>query len=244
MIKLPWGSVFAMGLFGVSFYYIFFNISLVYTPASTGALIQGFIPATIALLAAIFLKEKLTGMQIAGIIISVLGVALIGFISEPAAKSANPVLGTVLMILAVIDWAVYTIISKKMTAIHPLLITTYCTVIGTIFLLPAVYIEWRQHSFPAVSFKDWLGICYLGVFASAICYLLYNSALNYLSAVQVGNFLNLDPVIGAVFALIVLKESISLWQVGGSVLVLIGIWLSSKHANKEAPASGNVNNPV
>jgi drug/metabolite transporter (DMT)-like permease len=231
-LRLPWRPIIAMGLSGISFYYIFFNISMVYTPASTGALIQGFIPATIALLAAIFLREKLTSRQIAGILISVSGVILIGFISAPASQTKNPVLGSILMIVAVLLWSVYTIISKKMTAIHPLLLTTCLTVIGTVFLLPAVYIESHYYTFPAVSVKDWLGICYLGVFASAICYLLYNSALNYLSAVQVGNFLNLDPVIGAAIALVVLKESISPWQIGGGVLVLIGILLSSEQTKK------------
>ncbi len=224
---LPWTTLILMGLAGVGFYYIFFNISLTYTTASTGALIQGFIPAVITLMAAVFLKEKLNERQIAGIIISVSGVALISFMAAHGERASNPVIGNVLMIGAVLMWSTYTILSKKLSAFDPLLVTTICTVVGSILLLPATYIELRHRPFPDIPFPQWISICYLGVFSSAVCYILYNGSLNYLSAVQVGNFLNLDPVIGAIIAMIVLKEGISAWQIAGSVLVLAGIWLSS-----------------
>jgi drug/metabolite transporter (DMT)-like permease len=78
--------------------------------------------------------------------------------------------------------------------------------------------------------NGWLSILYLGIFSSAICYILYNKVLKVLSGVQVGNFMNFDPVVGALIAIIFLGEKVSVWQIIGGVLVLIGVALTSRRA--------------
>jgi drug/metabolite transporter (DMT)-like permease len=95
-------------------------------------------------------------------------------------------------------------------------------------LLPVAAVDVYFHGVPEISAATWAGIAYLGVFASALAYFLYNRALESLPAAQVGNFLNLNPVIGAVIAMIFLKDTFTGWQMAGGVLVLAGIWLSSK----------------
>jgi drug/metabolite transporter (DMT)-like permease len=219
-----------MGITGVTLFYIFFNLALLYTPASLGAMIQGFIPVCIALLAAIFLKEKLSGLQVAGILLSVAGVAVIGFLADAGKDAATSMKGNIYMLLSVIVWAVYTIISKKVTHIDSLIITSWSSFIGTLFLVPVAVWENRHTGFPAISVNGWLSILYLGAVASAACYFLYNKSLETLTASEVGNFINLDPVIGLIFALLTLPEHINTLQVAGGVLVLLGIYLSSKRA--------------
>ncbi|HSC40391.1 MAG TPA: DMT family transporter [Chitinophagaceae bacterium] len=229
-VSIPWLPVWVMGFSGVTVFYIFFNLSLIYTSASSGALIQGFIPVFIALLAALFLKEKLNGRQITGILLSVAGVTLIGFLAEPGPNAPDSLKGNFYMIIAVFAWAVYTIVSKKVTHIHPIVITSWSSFAGTLLLIPAVLVENRHTGFPVISSADWLAIIYLGAIASAACYFLYNKSLETLTAAQVGNFINLDPVIGLVIALAFLHEHINASQAAGGVLVLLGIFLSSKPA--------------
>lgn len=77
----PYLWISMMGLTGITVYYICFHASLLYLQASTGAMIEGFMPVCIALFAAIFLKEKLSGRQVAGIVLSVAGVICIGMLA-------------------------------------------------------------------------------------------------------------------------------------------------------------------
>lgn len=227
LIGVPWGVFILLGFTGVTVFYIFFNISVQMTSASVGALLQGFIPVSIAALAAIFLKEKLSLKQVIGIIVSVTGVILIGFLSQDESGNTNSIKGNVLMIIAVISWGVYTIISKKVADQDPLLVTSLSTFAGSILLLPAAIYENWGTGWPQVSSTDWLIILFLGAMASGICYFLYNRSLQLLSAAQVGNFINLDPLVGFIIALIFLHESVNMLQILGALLVVAGIILSS-----------------
>jgi drug/metabolite transporter (DMT)-like permease len=228
---LPYIKILLLGLTGITFFYAFFNVALVYTSAAAGALIQGIMPVAIALPAVLFLKEKLSRRTIGGIILSVAGVILIGFIGNNT-EAKNNTLGSILMILSVFCWAAYTIIAKSIHQHDPIVIPALSTMVGTVFLLPLVGIELWGHPIPTITGKGWVAIIFLGAFSSALGFLLYTRALKYLSAAQVGNFMNLDPVIGATIAVIFLKDSMTVWQIIGAVLVLAGIWLSMETEKK------------
>lgn len=231
----PLKRVIWMGLTGITFFYLFFNLALYYTTAASGALIQGFIPVSIILLAMIFLKERLKGWQPLGIILSVCGVVLIGFI-DAGGQARDVLLGNVLMIFAVLSWGAYTILSKSMQQYDAVYLTMITTCIGTAGLVPGVALELiNRESVPPITSGNWMAILYLGLFSSAICYVLYNRVVKVLSGVQVGNFMNLDPVVGAVIAVVALHERVSWWQVTGAALVLVGVALTSAKKEKLEP---------
>jgi len=94
-------------------------------------------------------------------------------------------------------------------------------------LIPFALVEGWGKPLPEISSNGWMAVLYLGILSSAISYILYNQSLQTLTAAQAGNFLNLDPVIGSIIALIFLNESFSTLQYAGGVLVLLGVWLSS-----------------
>ena len=227
---IPWGIILLLGFFGVTVFYTFFNLSVKMTSASVGALLQGFIPVSIAVLAAIFLKERLSLKQVMGVIISVSGVILIGFLSPKEDDVSNSLLGNGLMMIAVVGWGIYTIIAKKVADRDPLLITSLSTLAGAVLLLPGAIYENGGAAWPQISLTAWLVVFFLGAVASGICYFLYNKSLQLLSASQVGNFLNLDPLVGFIIALSFLHESVNTLQIVGAVLVVVGVVLSSgKH---------------
>jgi len=229
---LPYMKLTLMGLTGTTLYYYVFNTGMKYVSASTGALIEGLLPVAIAISAAIFLKERLTQRAIAGIVLSVAGVILVGFVGNQE-KSGNSVLGSFLIVAAVVLWNAYTLLSRSLKDTDTVLVTTVSTFIGAALslLLPAY--EIITGGMPAISWKAWIGMAALAVFASAVAYSLYNKALESLPAAQVGNFLNLNPVIGALVAFLVLKDKLTALQIAGGVFVLAGIWLSSRPVNKK-----------
>lgn len=224
-MKGKWGSILTLSLTGVTLYYVFFNFSLQQTSAAAGALIQGFIPISTAILAAIFLKEKLKPLQIVGIFISVAGVVLIGFTNQVDASGGNTIVGNLLMIAAVLCWAIYTVVSKKLASIDPIWLITRLSIIGTVLLIPAVIVEMKEQSWPVITWQGWAAILYMGIFPSALGYIWFNSALKHISATQAGVLINMDPVVGALIAVAFLGEQVHIWQITGAALTLLGVWL-------------------
>lgn len=225
--------LFLMGITGISGYYVFFNYSLMYTSASSGALIQGFIPVCIALSGILFLKEHLSGLQITGIFLSFIGVVLVGLIAAEDKGEKSSLIGNLLMIAAVLCWTTYTLISRKLNHLKPIIITFWSGCIGTALLFPLSVYEFSQFTQPVhISLNGWMALIYLGAISSAFCYLMYNKALEKLPAAMVGNFLNLDIMIGVLIAILFLQEQLSIIQLAGGVFILSGLVLSSQKNNK------------
>jgi drug/metabolite transporter (DMT)-like permease len=225
---IPWMIILLMGLTGTCLYYICFNTAMVYTMASMGALIQSFIPVVTVILAFIFLKEPVSVRKLVGIGISIAGVLFIIFMAAPSGKAKNPLLGNLLMLASVFIWATYTILAKRVAHIDPIMVTAYSIALGTLFLIPAAFVELSGKSIPKLSGQSWLSAIYLGAISTSIGLLLYNRSLKYLEASQTASFLNLMPVIGVSTAVIFLGEHLTLWQVFGGVLVLTGVFISIK----------------
>lgn len=223
---VPWMAIALMGASGVFLYTVAYNISLVYTSAAQGALVQSFIPIVTALFAVFFLKESLSPIRLLGISVSIGGIFLIMFFAEGSADAPNTFLGNAMMLLSVILWAAYTIFAKRLAEFDPLVITTGATLIGTILLAPAALYEIGGTNFPPISALGWTGVIYLGVFSSAGAMLLYNRSLQHLNAGQTANFLNLMPVVAVIIAVVFLGESPTMWQIAGGTLVLFGVWIS------------------
>lgn len=229
---LPYKKLALMGLVGTTVYYLLFNTGMKYIAASTGALIEGLVPVAIAVPAALILKEQLSKRIMAGILLSVTGVILVGFIGT-AEKSANALLGSACIVGAVCLWSTYTLLSRSLKNTDTTIVTTVSMFIGTVLSIPLALWEINDlGGMPHISLKAWMGIIYLGVFASAVAYFLYNKSLESLPAAQVGNFLNLIPLIGALIAFTFLKDTFTGLQLAGGVLVLAGIWLSSRQVKK------------
>jgi drug/metabolite transporter (DMT)-like permease len=217
-----------MGVTGVAFYYVFFNYSLLYTSASSGALIQGLIPICIALAGVLFLKERLSGLQTLGIALSFAGVILVGLIGANDQDHQSSLTGNLFMVISVLCWTAYTLISRKLSHLKPLVITFWSGCMGTILLVPISIYEFIHLSQPIqIDVNQWFALIYLGAISSALCYLLYNQAIEQLPAAVVGNFLNLDILIGVLIAVFFLHEQINVSQIIGGLLILSGLVLSS-----------------
>ncbi|MDQ3998174.1 MAG: DMT family transporter [Gemmatimonadota bacterium] len=221
----PPATLVLMGLTGVALYYAGFNLSLTYTTASQGALVQSSIPAVTAILAVVWLRERLSARRMLGIGLAIVGVMLVvaGAPSDDGARA--PLVGNLLMCGTVLTWGVYTMLAKRVAGTDAIAVTAAVSVIGTVMLIPAALAEAAGAPTPAISADAWLRIIYLGALPSAAGYLLYNRALRDLDASQVGAFTNLSPVIGAVSGVVFLGETITPLAIGGGVTALVGVWM-------------------
>ena len=224
---LPWGALTLMALTGIAGFALTFTFALVYGSASQGALIYAALPAAIALAAVAFLKEKPPRRRTAGIALSIIGVALLIITGESDLASPHPVLGALWMLGAVICWTAYTVIAKRLAHADYVATITLISTIGTLMLLPGAAFELLHQPWSNPSLSAWLSALFLGTVASALAYLVYGYVLRELDASLVGVYTNLDPIVGVLIAVLFFGETLSVGQIAGGLIALVGMWLAS-----------------
>ncbi len=223
---LPWGTMITMGLVGVVLYYAVFNYSLMYTSASQGALVQSCIPAMTALVAVVWLREHASALRWTGIALSMAGV-LIVFSGADTQSAPGSLLGNVLMFVSAVLWGVYTSMAKRVATFDALQVTAGILGAGAVMLLPLAAFEVVAEGMPSVDLNGWLGMAYLGAGASGIAYMLYSASLKHVDASEAGVYTNLIPIVGVITG-VMLGEPLSLRAIVGGMVVLVGVWLTSK----------------
>lgn len=216
------------GLCGITLYYLLENIALNYTMASNVGVISSIVPFFTAILAYCFLKEEtLRPNFFIGFVMAALGIVLISF-NGTAQFNMNP-LGDFLAVLATLVWACYTLISKKISNFgYPILLATRKIFLyGLIFMLPALFLF--DFKFALSRFHDTtslLNILFLGIGASALCFVTWNFAVKKLGAVKTSVYIYLVPVITILFSNLILNEQITTQTIIGTLLTLTGLVLS------------------
>jgi len=216
------------GLTGIALYIAMTNVGLVYTAASSAALVQAAIPGVTTLFSVLLLKERVSRRQVLGIGLSIAGLLLVTGLNMHQTGSA-PLVGNLFIFGGVLAWAVYTVQGKKLVSTFPwLVITTASISAGMLFLLPFGIVElWLQgmHHLRADGLFELL---YLGTASSALGYALWNYGLRFLDASEAAPYINLIPVVGLLLSVILLHEPLSLIQAAGGALTLFGVWLSNR----------------
>lgn len=224
---LPLMALTGTALTGIAGFAIAFNYALVYGSASQGALIYALLPAAVAIAAVLFLKESLSKRRIAGIALSIVGVALVAIAGKPDPGSPQPLLGAMWMVGAVLLWAGYTVFAKRLADADQVVTAALISLLGTLMLAPLAFIELSGTPWRAPSLHAWAGVIFLGVVASALAYIVYGRALRELDASLVGAYINLDPIIGVLCAVLFLGETLHTGQMIGGAIALAGMWLAS-----------------
>ncbi len=216
------------GLCGICLYYLLENIALTYTMASNVGVIISVAPFFTAILSHVFLKSegKLRANFFIGFVVAMAGVALISF--NGSNMELNP-MGDILAVLAAFVWACYSILTRKIGSFgYPVILTTRRTFFyGILFMVPALFLfdfEVRLERFTDMTHL--LNILYLGLGASALCFVTWNMAVKVLGAVKTSVYIYMVPVITVVTSVLVLKEPVTWVSVMGTVLAVAGIFLS------------------
>ena len=223
----------AAGLCGICLYYLLENIALTYTMASNVGVIISVAPFFTAVLSHIFLKteEKLKARFFVGFIAAMTGICLISF--SGGALQLNPI-GDILAIAAAFVWAVYSLLTRKISGYgyNTVGATRKIFAYGILFMLPFLFVfDFRLDVQKMIKPEYALNLIYLGLGASALCFVTWNYAVKVLGAVKTSVYLYIVPVITVVTSVIVLKEEITWVAAIGIGLTLIGLFLSESKLN-------------
>ena len=187
---------------------------------SLASLINSLNPVMISILAAVFLKEKITWKNVLSIVVSLIGVYII---LGNGSMQINP-LGILLSAGAVILWSAASVSIRKISGYYdPVQIALYGMCIALLFNIPAAVLEniFMTQSHPtAVAL---LSCLFVAVFGTAVAHPCWNKSLQLLSASTCSMFYPLQPLVSAVLGVLLLHEVIT-WQfVVGAVLICSGI---------------------
>ena len=226
---LAWGPLVLAGLVGGFLYFALQNIGLVYTTASKASLILASIPALVSLLSALLLRERVGLRRWAGVVASVVGVAIVVLADRTATWHGGGPIGDFLILATAISWAVYTVLAKGLERRATPAVFSAATVgFGALFLLPGAGYELLTRPPAAPTLAGWLSIAYLGLIASTLPFLLWNYALTQIDASEAAVYTNLVPLVAVVSAVLLLQEAVVPAQLLGGLLIVIGVWAAGK----------------
>ena len=220
--------LFLCALFGISLHISLFFFGVRLTSALNAGILATTVPLFTLFFAKLFLKEVLTKNILAGAGIGFLGIlAIIGKDVFIHGILIAP-LGDFLILLSVLSFVAYEIISKKLISYRPLTITFYSFLIGSFILLPFAFAEWIHQPgwISNVSLTGALGALYGIVFSSVFAYSFWQWGLSKIPASRVGFFLYLDPVAATIATVVLLNEIITFPFVVGSLLIFAGLFLA------------------
>jgi len=218
-----------LSILGISFFNTMLYTAVHTTTAINGAMIQTTMPAVIILATLLIFKEKVTRLQILGVAICIIGafiVILRGRWNTLLGMSFAP--GDILMMGAVILYALYSALLRQRPAIHPLSFLIYTFGLGIIFLLPLYIWELAGNTTMTLTLQVILSILYVAVFPSIVAYFCWNRGVEVIGANRAGLFINLIPVFASILAIAFLGETLQAFHIIGMALICSGMILFNR----------------
>ena len=234
----------AAGATGIGAYYLMENVALVYTTATAVGVIVAASPLFTAILTAMFGdRSSLTLRFILGFVVAMGGLVVIGIGSNPQdgafALTGDAILGDVLALLAGLVWAIYSILVQRISDLgYETVASTKRTFIwGLVFIVPATLII-DGAVFPIQDAFEWqnvLNLLFLGVIASAACFVTWGISVKHLGPTVSTTYIYLVPAITATAAIILLGEPLNIEVVIGVIMTISGLLISQQRLANQEP---------
>jgi len=201
------------------------------TTATTVALIFGTLPILTALFAAAAGIERLHSRFWVAAAVSFTGVCLVA--AGAKGGIGGDLWGYALVLLGAATWSAYSVaIAPLMTRYTASRISAYTLAIGAVLLLTAGAPQLASQDYAALPGLVWVAYVFAVLGPLSLTNLLWFNSIEQVGPSRASLYANLQPFLGAIFALLILSESITALQIGGGLLIAAGIVLS----RREQPA--------
>lgn len=223
-----WKMVVALALSGVATFGVLLYFGLHTTTALNSILLQAAVPPLVMLMAWARFGERASRAEIVGVVLSLLGVVAVITRGRPwdlMHLGLNP--GDALILAGVVLYAVYSLLLRRRPAVAPLSLLWATFAVSALILAPAFVVDLAIGRPPPFSAKAAAGVAYVAIFPSFLAYLFYNRGIDQIGSARASQFLHLQPVFGALLAVLLLGESFRLFHAAGFALIAAGIGLSA-----------------
>jgi drug/metabolite transporter (DMT)-like permease len=203
-----------------------------YTQALNALLIQSSGPLFVALWSLILFGVRLTGAQLAGIVISLVGVLTIilrGDFAALAGIAFNK--GDVMFAASLVSFGLYSALLPRRPVTHQLSAISFTTFFGALMLLPFAGWEYSTGAVLKFDFLTLATLAYVLIFPSTLAYLFFNRGVALIGPNRAAPFFHLVPVFGSAMAILLLGEQPRLFHLVGYALVLAGVVIASRQGS-------------
>ncbi|WP_295813475.1 DMT family transporter [uncultured Nitratireductor sp.] len=229
-----------LGALGFTGFNAIFYSSAQFTSAINIAIEQGAVPMVIFVANFLLFRQRVSPLQLAGFILSLVGVALVashGEFSRLLELDVN--FGDALMLVAVLLYAGYTVGLRLKPNIHWLSLMFMLSVFALLASLPLVGWEVATDRLIVPDFQGWMVVLYVVLFPSIFAQTLYIRGNELIGGNRAGLFINLVPIFGTLLSIVVLREAFFTYHAVALFLVLGGIWLAEHGGRKMASRQAN-----
>ena len=214
------------------------NLSLVFfgferTTALDGTLLSSVTPIFIVIGGALFFKDKVTRFERIGLLVVLLGafITVIQPLLEKGLFAQQNLLGNLLVLMAGLQWTTYVLLAKDDLKRHsPLAITASAGIVGLLTFFPLAFLEQGGAIFNLeplfINPAALLGVGYMAILSYVLAYFFYNFGISKIEVSEAAIFAYLQPVFAAPFAVLWLKEVVTLPFLFGASVIALGVFLS------------------
>jgi drug/metabolite transporter (DMT)-like permease len=217
-----------LAIIGNTAFQLLFIHGLNWTTASNTSVIMAMTPVFVALLSVLLKQEKIHWAGWLGIVISFIGFYFI--ITKQVGTfhfSWEELRGDLMILAGNFFWAIYTVFSKPfLEKISPLKWTSITLAVGTVFYLPFAALDIVRIQWSEISFQAWAALIFSGLFAIAICYVIWYASVRRVGNSKTAIYGYLTPIFTILFAYLLIAERITLLQIGGALIIFAGVYLT------------------
>ncbi len=227
-------SLLGLGVLGNHLLVLF---GLEYIGAGAAGIIIGSSPAITAFLSSLLIKDVALRSVWLGCLVSFLGVVLISGQGGMEGVGSNPLLGGVLILGALVSWALYTIGCRRtMERFSPLTVTWTTLMMSLLFEIPLLAVNHKMlvAGWESVPLSGWGALVYVMVFATALGQQAWLYGVEGVGPSRAGIFANLIPVSALLLSFIILGEPVGLRELGGIGLILLGVWQVNRRTQEKS----------
>lgn len=219
-IRLAW-----LGLIGHCLYQFLFIGGLAKTSVANGALLVSATPVVITVFSSISGRERIGSLHWAGTLLSLLGIYIV--VGRGAHVSGASVRGDLMLMGAVLCWALYTIGARPLMARHsPVGVTALSMLFGTMIYVPLAATRLSHVPWADVSILTWAKLVYSALFAICVAYTIWYAAVRAIGSARTSVYSNLLPIVAMLTAHFWLREPIGPAKIVGAAAVLAGVALT------------------
>lgn len=223
------------GLLGFAVSQTFAAWSLAFTNPIYFSLIATLTPIAVMLMA-LFIGERITGLKTIGVIIGIAGAMLMVFMGWQSGNGRNDLLGILLAIGSLLTWAIYLIITRKVSAKYSAVTQMkWMFLVSTIAVLPFTIGELPSQPLWSEPSMAW-GIAemlFIIVFATVLGFFFIPYAMKRIQATTVSVYTNLQPIVASLVAIAIGQDVLTWDKPVAAVLVLLSAYLVTVAAPKD-----------
>jgi drug/metabolite transporter (DMT)-like permease len=221
-------AIMALGIVQFGVLIALLNVSLQFISSTRAALLFSTFPLLTMLIAALLGQERLTRAKVAGVVLTIIGVALALSDKLATETSLDEWTGVLMVLMAALCGAACSVLYRPYLARYPTLpIGVWAMLASVLFLAGLAGAEGFFAEWPRLDAGGWMAVLFIGL-SSGIGYILWLWALKNTTPTRVTVFLSLSPITAALLGVLLFEETFTSGVLFGLAGVAGGLWLATK----------------